>query len=111
VVPITFALADDVLYTAVDQKPKRSRRLRRLANIRANPSVSVLVDHYDEDWSALWWARIDGRAEVLEAGPESERALSLLAAKYEQYRPEPPAGPVVAVRELEWRTWAAGPGS
>jgi PPOX class probable F420-dependent enzyme len=106
-VPIVFALDGDTLYTAVDEKPKRSRRLRRLANVRARPAVSVLVDEYDEDWSRLWWVRLDGRAHVLEGGPASERALELLRSKYVQYRTAPPGGPVIAVEILRWRSWAA----
>jgi PPOX class probable F420-dependent enzyme len=106
-VPISFALGGDTLYSAVDEKPKRSRRLKRLANIRGNPRVSVIVDHYEEDWSRLWWVRVDGKAEVLEEAAEVERALALLAAKYEQYRAEVPTGPAIAVRIETWRGWHA----
>jgi PPOX class probable F420-dependent enzyme len=106
-VPITFALAGEVLYSAVDSKPKRSRRLRRIENARARPDVTVLVDGYEEDWSRLWWVRLRGRARVLEKGDEFERALSLLARKYEQYRADPPEGPVLAIDLTERREWAA----
>ena len=106
-VPICFALDRDVLYSAVDEKPKRSRRLKRLANIRAHPDVTVLVDHYEEDWSRLWWVRLRGDARVLEAGPEHDGALALLAEKYDQYRAVPPTGPVIAVHVREWRGWSA----
>jgi PPOX class probable F420-dependent enzyme len=106
-VPICFALDGNFLYSAVDEKPKRSKRLRRLANIRANPDVCVLVDHYEEDWSRLWWVRLRGRAEVQERGPERERALELLGAKYSQYRAEPPSGAAIVVRVDEIRTWEA----
>jgi len=106
-VPICFALNGDRLYSAVDEKPKRSRRLKRLANIRGNPHVSVLVDHYEEDWTRLWWVRVDGKAEVLEDGPELERALALLGAKYEQYRAEPPLGPAIALQIETWKGWQA----
>ena len=61
-VPICYALEGDVLYSAVDEKPKRSQRLKRLANIRADARVTVLVDHYEEDWTRLWWVRAAGRA-------------------------------------------------
>jgi PPOX class probable F420-dependent enzyme len=108
-VPICFALEGDVLYSAVDEKPKRSRRLKRLANIRAQPEVTVLVDHYEEDWSRLWWVRLRGEARVLEAGSERDRALALLAARYDQYRAQPPKGAVIAVRVREWRGWSASP--
>lgn len=111
-VPICFALAGGVLYTAVDHKPKRSARLRRVENVRTRPAVTVIVDHYEEDWSRLWWVRVRGPARVEEpGGPEHMRAVALLAAKYEQYRRRPPEGPVIAVEAVEWRAWsAAAPG-
>jgi PPOX class probable F420-dependent enzyme len=106
-VPICFALRDDVLYTAVDEKPKRSRRLQRLENVRAHPQVAVLVDHYEEDWSRLWWVRLRGAGRVIEHGAELAAALELLAEKYEQYREQPPGGPVLAISVAEWRGWSA----
>jgi PPOX class probable F420-dependent enzyme len=106
-VPIVFALAGDTLYTAVDRKPKRSTTLRRIENARARPDVTVLVDHYDEDWDCLWWIRLRGRARVLEEGEERKRALALLQEKYPQYREEPPDGPVLAVDVTEVREWSA----
>jgi PPOX class probable F420-dependent enzyme len=108
-VPLCFALDGDVLYSAVDRKPKRSSRLKRLENIALHPEVTLLVDHYEEDWSRLWWVRLRGTARVLEGGAEHDRALSLLAEKYEQYRSEPPPGPVLAVALGEWRGWSAAP--
>ena len=110
-VPICFVVEGDVLYSAVDEKPKRTKRLRRLANIRARPAVTVLVDRYEEDWSRLWWVRLRGEARVVEGGPERTRALSLLKGKYEQYRRERPTGAVIAVRVQEWRGWSAAAGS
>ena len=83
--PIVFAVDGEVIYTAVDGKPKSSVRLRRLANIEADPRVSILADHYADDWSQLWWVRADGIATVLADGPECERGLELLRAKYPQY--------------------------
>jgi PPOX class probable F420-dependent enzyme len=106
-VAIVFALAGDTLYTAVDAKPKRSRTLRRIENARARPDVTVLVDHYDEDWSRLWWVRLRGRARVLEVGDEMARALELLRAKYPQYRDASPTAPVLAIDVDDWRSWAA----
>ncbi len=106
-VPIVFAVDGDTLYSAVDRKPKRSSKLRRIENARARPDVTVLVDHYDDDWSRLWWIRLRGRARVLEAGDERERALTLLVEKYPQYRDEPPDGPVLAVDVTEVREWSA----
>jgi PPOX class probable F420-dependent enzyme len=104
-VPICFALAGDTLYTAVDAKPKRSRALQRLENVRASPGVCVLVDEWHEDWSGLWWVRLRGRARVLDGGEEQERAHALLRAKYEQYAADP-LGPVIAVDVEEWRAWS-----
>ncbi len=106
-VPFCFAAEGETIYSAVDAKPKHSKRLKRLANIREHRVASVLVDHYDEDWSRLWWVRLDGHAEVLEGGRERERAIALLAQKYEQYRARPPDGPVIAVRVERRRAWAA----
>jgi PPOX class probable F420-dependent enzyme len=106
-VPICFVLEGDVLYSAIDEKPKRSKRLKRLENIRSRPEVAVLVDHYEEDWTRLWWVRLDGTARVLEDGPERERALALLRSKYEQYRSQPPSGAVIAVRVDRWRAWSS----
>ena len=107
VVPIVFALSGRTLYSAVDRKPKRSQRLRRIENARARPDVTILVDHYEEDWRNLWWIRLRGRARVLDDGDERERALELLREKYEQYRAEPPDGPVLAVEVIEVREWSA----
>jgi PPOX class probable F420-dependent enzyme len=102
-----FALDGDTLYSAVDRKPKRSTTLRRIENARDRPDVTVLVDHYEDDWSRLWWIRLRGRARVLDGGDEREHALVLLAAKYPQYRDEPPVGPVLAVDVIEVRSWEA----
>ena len=106
-VPIVFALDGDTLYSAVDRKPKRSTKLRRIENARVRPDVTVLVDHYEDDWSRLWWIRLRGRARVLDEGEERERALELLAEKYPQYRREPPEGPVLAVDVTDVRTWSS----
>jgi PPOX class probable F420-dependent enzyme len=109
-VPIVFALEGDTLYSAVDRKPKRSRRLRRIENARARPDVTILVDHYEEDWARLWWIRVRGRARVLDGGEEHDRAIALLAEKYHQYRADPPEGPVLAVDVVEVRAWSSAPG-
>jgi PPOX class probable F420-dependent enzyme len=101
-VPIVFALTGDVIHTAVDAKPKRHRRLRRLANIAHEPRVSVLADHYAEDWSTLWWVRADGVARVRETSPE---AVAALTARYPQYADAPPPGPFIAIEVLRWATW------
>jgi PPOX class probable F420-dependent enzyme len=106
-VPIVFALDGETLYTAVDHKPKRSSKLRRIENARARPDVTILVDHYEEDWDGLWWIRLRGRARVLDHGDERERALALLQEKYPQYRAEPPDDAVLAVDVTEVREWRA----
>jgi PPOX class probable F420-dependent enzyme len=103
VVAVCFALAGERIYTAVDAKPKQTRALKRLDNIRATGRASLLVDHYEEDWSRLWWVRADGPAHVI----ESEEAIDALAAKYAQYRERRPAGPVIAIEPERWRSWAA----
>ena len=110
-VPIVFAAEDDVVYSIVDAKPKRSPKLRRLANIAANPHVTLLVDHYDEDWDTLWWVRADGTATVVEEGPERDRAVELLRAKYPQYRDwAEPIGGAVVIRVDRWRSWSLSAG-
>jgi PPOX class probable F420-dependent enzyme len=114
VVPVCFVLEGDVVYHAVDHKPKATRALARLARLEADPRATLLADHYDDgDWTALWWVRAEGRARILAdvTGDEAARALGLLAAKYPQYRAQRPAGPVVAL-DLERVTgWAARPGA
>src|SRR4051794_32561026 len=105
VVPCCFTIARETIYSAVDGKPKTTLALRRLANVKANPAASLLVDHYDDDWSALWWVRIDGVARVVDDLPEREAALALLAAKYPQYTRTPPPGDVIAIDVTAWRAW------
>ncbi len=107
VVPITFALQGDAIYFAVDAKPKRTRDLKRLRNIAANPAVSVLVDHYEDDWSRLWWVRVDGTARVVEDPGEADGAVDLLAGRYSQYHRARPEGPVVAISIIRITGWSA----
>jgi len=110
-VPVVFALSGDTLAFAVDHKPKRSERLRRLENIRANPSVCVLADAYDEDWDRLWWVRADGTARVLPPPDDSAAAagyVRLLTEKYrEQYAGRAPRGQVVEIEVGRWSGWQA----
>lgn len=96
-VPLVYALAGDRIYSVVDEKPKRTKDLQRLRNIRADPRVALLVDHYADDWSLLWWIRIDGRAEVLASGDDWKQAIDVLSAKYPQYRAVRPTGSVIAI--------------
>lgn len=106
VVPFVFTLDGDTLYSSVDQKPKRTRQLRRLENLRRDPRFTVLVDHYEEDWARVWWVRLRGRGRVIEEGPEREHAMRLLGEKYDQYDEEPPQGAVIALDVEQWRGWA-----
>lgn len=109
-VPFTFALDDDVIVLAVDNKPKSSRTLRRIANIAENPRVSALADHYEDDWANLWWARADGLGEVWGDPERCSAAIRLLQAKYRQYRVDPPTGPVIAIMVARWSGWShSGP--
>ncbi|MEU1824635.1 TIGR03668 family PPOX class F420-dependent oxidoreductase [Streptomyces abikoensis] len=105
-VPVTFALDGDTLYFAIDHKPKSTQNLRRLRNIKENPQVSALVDHYADDWHALWWARADGHARIRTDPEHRETAIALLQAKYPQYVDHPPEGPVVAMEIDRWSGWA-----
>jgi PPOX class probable F420-dependent enzyme len=114
VIPFVFALVErdrDVLaYWAVDRKPKRSERLRRLRNLERNPAAEFVVDGYDEDWRALWWVRASGIGRVVDdASPEHATALGALASKYQQYASEPPPGPVVAIDIERISGWRAEP--
>jgi PPOX class probable F420-dependent enzyme len=113
VVPVTFALLRggyaDALVTAVDAKPKRTTDLQRLRNIAANPAVSLLVDHYDDDWTRLWWVRLDGTARVVVEAPERADVLERLVAKYGQYRERPPEGPVVVIEVATVVSWRGDP--
>lgn len=107
VVPICFVITDDVIYSAVDDKPKRHRHLQRISNVTATGTASLLVDEYHDDWSRLWWVRIDGRARLVDNTAESERAISLLSDKYPQYRNRRPPGPVLALDVQRWVGWSA----
>ena len=107
VVPIVFAVAADVLYTAVDAKRKSTHRLRRLANIAANPRVSLLVDHYDADWTQLWWIRADGVATVHQGGEAMAAGYAALRHKYLQYERVALDGPVVTIQVTHWASWQA----
>ena len=115
VVPVTFArvrtgpAAPEVIVTAVDHKPKRTTDLQRLRNIEANPEVSLLVDHYDEDWSTLWWLRIDAAARVVRTEPERSTLAASLEEKYAAYAGRSPAGPVIALAVHTVVSWNVDP--
>ncbi len=109
IVPVVFAHDGSRIYIALDEKPKRTEpmRLKRVRNILANPQVSVLVDHYEEDWDKLVWVRVDGTARIVESGKGHEDAIALLRAKYPQYRSMGiESRPVIAIiveRIVEWQ--------
>ncbi len=105
-VPVTFAIDGDSIYIAIDHKPKTTTRLKRLANITANPRVTLLADHYDDDWTQLWWSRADGHATVLSPGQATEAPVARLAARYSQYQDTPPTGPVIAITVTTWTGWS-----
>ena len=107
VVPLCFALVGDVVYSAVDDKPKRSTDLQRIANIAATSSTSLLVDHFDEDWSTLWWVRLDGTGRLVTDDAEAAVAIEALTAKYEQYQQRPPHGAIIAIDVAHWIGWSA----
>ncbi len=106
IVPVTFAVVSDGIVHMVDHKPKTGRRLARIRNLEHDPRASLLVDHYVEGWSSLWWIRVDGTARVVADGPEVDEARRALVDKYTQYRDAVPDGPAVflAVETIRW--WA-----
>jgi PPOX class probable F420-dependent enzyme len=105
IVPVTFAVEGDVVYSAVDAKPKRGPALKRLANVAVNPAVAMLVDHYADDWNELWWVRADGTGRMVDPeDPEGARALSLLADRYPGFAAR---GVVLAVDVRRWSSWTA----
>ncbi len=109
VVPFCFALSGAVLYTAVDDKPKSGTRLRRTTNLLRDPRATVLVDHYEEDWTRTWWVRLRGSGRVVDDPAERERAVAALRDKYPQYRDQPLEDAVVAVDVEDWRGWSFSP--
>ena len=107
IVPIVFALDGDEVLSVVDAKPKRTPELQRLANIEAEPRVSLLADHYDEDWNRIWWVRVDGTARVSREASDHDRAMALLREKYAQYETWPtPIGATVVVSVDRWKSWS-----
>ena len=105
--PVTFAVDGDTTYTAVDAKPKRTQRLQRLVNLRSQPRCALLVDHYDADWSRLWWVRADGEASIVDEPSPSDPGLAHLAARYRAYAADRPTGPLIVVTVLRWSGWSA----
>lgn len=104
-VPCCFVVRDNVAYTAVDAKPKSTPALRRIENIRNNSAACLLVDYYSEDWSALWWVRLDGTGRIVASPAETAQATRSLRAKYSQYRQVDIPGPVIALDITRWAAW------
>jgi PPOX class probable F420-dependent enzyme len=104
-VPVVFAVVGDVIWTAVDAKPKSTRRLQRLRNVETHPRVCLLVDHYAEDWRTLWWVRVDGTASIVPVIGEGSGGVTALTAKYQQYEADPPPGPLIRIEADVWRAW------
>jgi PPOX class probable F420-dependent enzyme len=102
VIPVTFAIQNSKLYIAIDHKPKTTQNLQRLRNIKQTPAVSILADHYAEDWTTLWWTRADGTATIT----EDETPIDLLVAKYPQYQETRPHGPVIEIEVNHWTGWS-----
>src|ERR1700728_1738296 len=106
VVPVTFAVDDDLIYITVDHKPKTTTKLKRLRNIRENPLVALLADHYAEDWDQLWWVRVDGWMSIVEDERAVAHPIDALAARYQQYLDVRPAGPVIVIQADNWSGWS-----
>lgn len=108
-VPVTFVVLGERILTRVDHKPKRTDDLQRLRNLRSDPRCTLLVDHYEDDWSRLWWVRADGRATITERPADDDAGVVALVARYEPYQRRPPTGPLVTVEVTRWVGWRAGP--
>jgi PPOX class probable F420-dependent enzyme len=106
-VPVCFVLLGDTAYSAVDHKPKRGTRLRRLANVEATGQACLLLDRYSEDWSVLWWVRLDGRGRIVADPDEAARGVDGLVGKYPQYAARRPEGPLLALDVTRWTGWSA----
>jgi PPOX class probable F420-dependent enzyme len=115
VVPFVFVLvgegSDLRAFWAVDRKPKRGPRLKRIENLAANPALEFVVDGYDEDWDRLWWVRVSGAARVVASETERAEAIAALQEKYPRYVVAPPTGPVIAVDVHRITGWEATPAS
>ena len=109
-VPFVFALEHDTIYSTVDDKPKRSTRLRRVANIERDPRATVLADHYQDAWEHLWWVRVDGLGRVVSDDAEAARARELLGDKYDQYE-DLSDQTVIAIDAQRWTGWSFSPPS
>jgi PPOX class probable F420-dependent enzyme len=111
IVPVCFVYDGSVFYTAVDRKPKRVApgRLARLRHIAARPQVALVVDEYQEDWAQLWWVMVRGKATLLPASANKERAAAIrdLKAKYPQYAAGilPDDAPIIRITPERITSW------
>jgi PPOX class probable F420-dependent enzyme len=105
VVPVTFIVADDTVYSLIDAKPKTTTALQRLANIAANPAVSLLAHHYEDEWANLWWVRVDGNAAVTEDADVLASLREPFVAKYPQYRDQPTAQSAIVIEVTGVVAW------
>jgi PPOX class probable F420-dependent enzyme len=107
IVAVTFALDGDIVVSAVDHKPKRTQQLQRLRNLEERPTASLLVDHDEDDWSKLWWVRLDLDVEIVRDGPRRTHQLEPLIRKYADYRVAAPPGPVLVMAVRSTTSWSA----
>lgn len=114
VLPVTYALSGDALWTAIDRKPKEvpPERIARVRYLRRRPEATLCVDHYEDDWTRLAWVQAIGSVEVVELGAGNgngavDTALEALTQKYTAYRTEPPDGPLIALRPERVLCWRA----
>jgi PPOX class probable F420-dependent enzyme len=108
VLPVTFALVGELLYSAIDRKPKRVAEPARVRYLRRRPDCALTVDRYSDDWRELAWVQALGRVDVIEAASAPD-ALAALTAKYAPYRSEPPPGPLLRLRPDRFLFWSAAP--
>jgi PPOX class probable F420-dependent enzyme len=104
--PVTFAVWEGAVWSAIDWKPKRSAEPARVRRLRRRPIAALLVDRYDEDWTRLAWVEVRGRVAVL-AASEAVGALAALGNKYGQYVERPPAGPLIRLEPELHTSWRA----
>jgi PPOX class probable F420-dependent enzyme len=107
VLPVCYTWAGDVIWTAIDAKPKSTDQLQRVRDVKAHPHITFMVDRWDEDWTRLAWLQAHGSASILPGGPETEKAYAALRDKYHQYDDTKLDGPVIRIDVDRWVGWAA----
>jgi PPOX class probable F420-dependent enzyme len=110
VLPVTFALAEERIWSAIDQKPKRTEEPARLRFLRRDPRAALTVDRYSDDWEDLAWVQVLGRVQIVEVG-DGGPGLDALKQKYEQYREQEPRGPLLALQPERYLWWRAADGA